>query len=83
MKQYCRYCIWLCTGNGIWCDMHEKELAESTTKTVNNCKDFSFCEADAYMETDGYKPRAPRRSIVAAEEGVQISIDDVLPMMEE
>lgn len=61
MKQYCRYCIHLYTGNGVFCDAKEINLRESTTKTANNCKLFDFCEVDAYMETDGYKPRSTKR----------------------
>lgn len=61
MKQYCRYCAHLCTGNGIWCDERKVELRESTAKSLNSCKLFSFCEEDAFFETDGYKPRQKRR----------------------
>lgn len=57
MKQYCRYCVHLHTPNGIWCDAKGKELSENTAKSVNNCKQFVFCEEDAFFETDGYKPR--------------------------
>lgn len=63
MKQYCRYCIHLHTGNGIWCDEKEKELSERTAKTVNHCKQFDFCGMDAFMEnTEGYKPRQPYKT---------------------
>jgi hypothetical protein len=68
MKQYCRYCSHLCTGNGIWCDAKQKILSESTTKSVNHCKDFDFCEIDAYFETDGYKERSERRTIPKVDE---------------
>ena len=62
MKQYCRYCIHLCPNNGgIWCEAKEKLLAESTTKTANKCKLFECCEGDAYLETEGYRPRQPRQ----------------------
>ena len=60
MKQYCRYCAHLCAGNGVWCAAKNTELRESTAKSVNKCKDFEFCEIDAFGETDGYKPRRPR-----------------------
>lgn len=65
MKQYCRYCIHLWAGNGIWCDAKQQEIRESTAKkTVNTCKQFEFCEIDAFAETDGYKPRKPRMPVV-------------------
>lgn len=35
MKQYCRYCSYLCTGNGTWCEKKQKEIADSTAKTEN------------------------------------------------
>lgn len=60
MKQYCRYCVYLVTGNGTYCQAHEKELSDSYAKRANNCKDFEFCEMDAFRETSGYKPRNRR-----------------------
>lgn len=68
MKQYCRYCIYLCTGNGAnWCGAHEECRSESSCKRVNNCKDFIFADVeseyqDAFGETNGYHPREPRES---------------------
>ena len=60
MKQYCRYCAYLVTGNGTYCQAHEKELSDSYAKRANSCKDFDFCEMDAYCETSGYEPRNRR-----------------------
>lgn len=60
MKQYCRYCAYLVTGNGTYCEKRQKELSDSYAKHINNCKDFEFCEIDAYCETSGYKPRNTR-----------------------
>ena len=57
MVQYCRYCDHLCTGNGIWCSAKQKEIAESTAKSTNHCKLFSFNSIDAFFETGEYKPR--------------------------
>ena len=59
MKQYCRYCNHLHTGNGIWCDAKEKTMAESTAKNRNSCLLFEFNPIDAFFETEGYKPRKP------------------------
>lgn len=62
MAQYCRYCIHLATGNGIWCGKHEKVMAESTAKVPNRCNDFDFCEIDAFAENmQPYRPRTPRK----------------------
>ena len=60
MKQYCRYCGYLCTGNGTWCEKKQKEIADSTAKTENHCKQFLFCELDAYDITKKYKAREKR-----------------------
>ena len=58
MKQYCRYCVHCHTGNGNWCDKKEREYSDSYFKRANNCKDFVFCEIDAFMENPNpYKPR--------------------------
>lgn len=57
MKQYCRYCSYLVTGNGTYCTAKEKEIKDSTAKAINHCKEFEFNEIDAFFETDGYKPR--------------------------
>ena len=60
MKQYCRYCSYLCTGNGTWCEKKQKEIADSTARTENHCKDFLFCELDAYNINKKYKAREKR-----------------------
>lgn len=62
MAQYCRYCTHLVTGNGIYCTAKNKTMAESTAKAVNHCKEFEFNEMDAFFETDGYKPREPKKT---------------------
>lgn len=62
MKQYCRYCNNLVTGNGTYCTAHNKEMRDSTAKSLNHCKEFEFNEMDAFFETDGYKPRNPKQS---------------------
>lgn len=60
MKQYCRYCAHLYTGNGTWCSEHKKEMSDTTAKRINKCKDFAFCEIDAFFENPNpYRPRKP------------------------
>ena len=62
MKQYCRYCVNLVAGNGTWCEKRQKEMSDSAAKRVNHCKDFAFCEIDAFCENlAGYHPREPYR----------------------
>ena len=68
MTQYCRYCVHLAAGNGTWCEAHEKEMSDSAAKRVNHCKDFDFCEIDAFGENlAGYHPREPYRERAGAE----------------
>lgn len=58
MKQYCRYCAHLTTGNGIWCDKRHREYSESYAKSTNNCGDFELNVVDAFFENErGYQPR--------------------------
>lgn len=52
----CRWCTQLTTGNGIYCSAKKKCLSESYTKRVNKCKDWEFCDLDAY-DLHEYKPR--------------------------
>ena len=76
MKQYCRYCAHLAYGNGTWCEKRQKEMSDSAAKRVNHCKDFAFCEIDAFCENlAGYHPREPYRKRTDAEEqGEQLTI---------
>ena len=61
MKQYCRYCRWLVTGNGIWCEKRQRTYSESYAKTANNCGDFELNVVDAFFENEkGYRPREPK-----------------------
>ncbi len=62
MKQYCRYCIHLSTGNGTWCEEKKKTMDDSAAKRVNKCKSFSFCEIDAFDGNAKYKPRQPKNT---------------------
>ena len=67
MKQYCRYCVYLCVNNVPYCMEHKECLSESYCKHQNTCKDFVFADVepeyqDAFGETNGYKPRAKHTS---------------------
>lgn len=67
MKQYCRYCVWLCVNNAPYCEAKKEFRSRSSCTHTNNCKDFIFadCEPeyqDAFGITNGYRPRKPKRS---------------------
>lgn len=58
MKQYCRYCVYLVTGNGIYCTKRKREYSEQYAKSTNNCGDFELNVIDAFGENErGYQPR--------------------------
>ena len=58
MKQYCRYCTHLVTGNGIYCTKRKRTYSESYAKSTNNCGDFELNVIDAFFENErGYHPR--------------------------
>lgn len=58
MKQYCRYCIHLVTGNGIYCTKRNREYTEQYAKSTNNCGDFELNVIDAFGENErGYQPK--------------------------
>lgn len=65
MKQYCRYCVYLCVNNVPYCSAKKEFKSESSCKRPNQCKDFIFADVepeyqDAFGETAGYKPRTPK-----------------------
>lgn len=63
MKQYCRYCCYLCTGNGIYCSKKKRTISESAAKSVNNCHSFAYNPEDAFFEKEkGYQPRKPKKT---------------------
>ena len=51
MKQYCRYCRRLVTGNGIYCEKRKRTYSESYAKSTNNCGDFELNVIDAFGES--------------------------------
>ena len=68
MKQYCRYCGYCIAETDFvgvsWCDKKEKEMSSKSAKTENHCKDFVFCEIDAFNPESGkYKPREKKVTV--------------------
>lgn len=67
MKQYCRYCTWLCTGNGIYCQAKGEAKTEAYAKRPNKCRLFDYANVppelqDAFMENErGYRPRKQKK----------------------
>lgn len=62
MRQYCRYCVYLCVNNVPYCDIRKEVKSISSCKYPNQCKDFLFANVepeyqDAFGERNGYKPR--------------------------
>lgn len=62
MAQYCRYCTFLVTGNGIYCTELNKEISEKHAKRVNKCNSFGLNTIDAFGENEkGCIPRKPKQ----------------------
>ena len=61
MKQYCRYCCYLYTENGIWCDKLGKEIREAVAKSPNRCHSFAYNPIDAFNMDKTYSPRVPKK----------------------
>ena len=57
MRQYCRYCAHFVTGNGNYCERRRFEPSDEYAKRANNCKQFDFCEIDAFGIEHRYTPR--------------------------
>ena len=55
-RHQCRFCQWLVTGNGIYCEAKNEEKNERSTKRVNRCHEFEFNEIDAYDLNRKYVP---------------------------
>ena len=62
MKQYCRYCCFLFTSNGIWCGKKSREISEATAKSLNKCHSFSFTPIDAFGSIRRYTPKKPKKA---------------------
>lgn len=61
MKQYCRWCAYLCTGNGIRCDELSKEISEAAAKSPNRCHSFAYVGIDAFGSDKEYRPQQPKK----------------------
>lgn len=59
MKQYCRYCVHLTVGDWPWCGIRERFISESAARRMNHCRNFEFCEMDAFLENE--RPYTPRK----------------------
>ena len=77
MKQYCRYCVYLCVNDQPFCSLKNKFVGEKTAKSVNHCKDFVFADVepemqDAFFETKGYCPRTEKLDSIIQLDGEDI-----------
>lgn len=86
-KQYCRYCVYLMVNNFPYCQIKEKQISESTAKSVNHCDKFLFADVedehqDAFGEANGYHPRRSSKHHKKMPDG-QMSITDWLSEIEE
>lgn len=61
MRQYCRYCVYMCVGDVPFCRIKQETMPDKRAKNVNNCKQFELCEVDAYDLKRRYRPRSVGR----------------------
>lgn len=80
MKQYCRYCAYMCCGDANWCSVRHRTYTDGYIKKPNKCKDFELNPIDALGENPKvYKPRKPK-----ADDGEQITaLIEVINSMEQ
>ena len=57
MKQYCRYCAYLCVGDANYCELKKECFTDSKCKKLNYCKHFHFNKIDAFDLTKVYHER--------------------------
>ena len=63
MIQYCRYCCFLFTGNGIWCEKQDREISEAAAKSPNRCHNFAYTPIDAFRDgAKEYRARKPKKT---------------------
>jgi len=73
MKQYCRYCSYMCCGDANWCEKLKICRSDSYIKRSNNCKSFEFNEIDA-INGGIYKPKKEEKK----ESDKQLRLDCLL-----
>lgn len=79
MKQYCRYCVYLCVNNVPYCTVKNEIRSRNSCKYPNKCKDFVFADVepelqDAFGETHGYFPKQKKEKKDYGEQYEQISL---------
>ncbi len=62
IKQYCKYCAYMCVGDFNYCEKHNKSYSDSSIKTTNKCKDFVFNEISA-ISGEIYKPHQEKKKV--------------------
>lgn len=66
--KYCRYCSFCLSGNGYYCNWHEKELSSSQAYKPTNCNDFDLSELGCVDTGRQYKPRKKKEKADNAEQ---------------
>lgn len=61
MKQYCRYCAYMCCGDSNYCEKRKKCYEDKAIKRTNKCKYFVLNPIDALGTGKDYKPRKEKK----------------------
>ena len=75
MKQYCRYCSWLCYGDVPYCTLKELVKTDASIRTVTTCPEFALSPLGDVESGKMYHPREKHKEDVL--EG-QISMEEIL-----
>lgn len=79
MGQYCRYCANCLiseSNGGAHCCVKKKDIAESTAKHVNHCKDYELvqCDEKEYMDFFMESIYTPRKEKTTNEQVEQFKL---------
>lgn len=75
MKQYCRYCSWLCYGDAPYCEVKEEVKSESAIRHANKCHDFTLSELGDVETGKQYRPME-KRTYRASDGQIRMNIEE-------
>lgn len=61
MKQYFRYCAWLCYGDVPYCTAKKMVKTDASIRTANLCPEFALSDLGDVETGRMYQPRKERR----------------------
>ena len=65
MKQYCRYCSWLCYGDAPYCMLKEIVKTDASIRSANLCPEFALSVLGDVKSGKMYNPREKRKEDIS------------------